>query len=172
MNNNPDYPKLETERLCLRPPQEKDFEAYEEFFSDAVASEHYGGPLPAQRIWSLLAADLGHFQLRGYGRWALFEKSGSGMVGSCGLWAPLGWPRAELTWWLSMSARGKGYATEASLAVIGFAVNTLGWDHVETHMNDDNKAAYKLMSRLGGQLITREVFPDGVPRNVFQLPRS
>ena len=67
-------------------------------------------------------------------------------------------------------ARGTGFATEASQAVIAWAYDTLGWQVVETHMRDDNLPARALAERLGGQKITRETFPDGVARDVFALP--
>jgi hypothetical protein len=47
----------------------------------------------------------------------------------------------------------------------------LGWDQVETHMNDANTPARALVSRLGGVVIARHPFPDGLARDVFALPR-
>jgi [ribosomal protein S5]-alanine N-acetyltransferase len=40
-------PTLETERLLLRPPSISCADVYEEFYTDPVASQHYGGPLTA-----------------------------------------------------------------------------------------------------------------------------
>lgn len=94
------------------------------------------------------------------------------MIGGCGLWWPEGYPRSELTWWIIPSARRNGYATEASKAVIDFAYQKLGWDMVETHMNDENVAARKLAEALGGTVIARETFPDGLTRDIFHLPKT
>ena len=93
------------------------------------------------------------------------------MVGGCGLWWPQGYPRSELTWWIAPSARRHGYALESSRAVVAFGYKTLGWDLVETHMNDENIAARKLVEKLGGAQILREKFPDGLERDIFALPR-
>lgn len=65
----------------------------------------------------------------------------------------------------------QGIATEVSRAVIWWAY-AHGWDQVETHTKDDNTAARNLVARLGGRIIARETFPDGIERDVFQLPRS
>ncbi|MEM9668529.1 MAG: GNAT family N-acetyltransferase [Pseudomonadota bacterium] len=163
-------PTLKTERLTLRPPCAEDFEVYRDFFADEEASAAYGGPLPADKAWRVLATDIGHWALRGYGRWAMVEKDTDIMIGGCGLWWPEGYPRSELTWWIVPAARRKGYAKEASIAAIAFGYNQLGWSLVETHMNDDNDAARNLALSLGGKVIARELFPDGLTRDVFGLP--
>lgn len=165
-------PTCETERLILRAPADSDFPVYRDFYADADASEFYGGPLPADRAWRALASDVGHWALRGYGRWAVTLQTTGDMIGSCGLWWPKGWPRSELTWWIVPSARRKGYAHEASRAAIQFGYDVLEWPMVETHMRDDNTAARKLVEALGGMKITREPFPDGVERDIYHIPRD
>ncbi|WP_430443582.1 GNAT family N-acetyltransferase [Sphingorhabdus contaminans] len=164
-------PTLNTERLALRAPIGEDYPVYRDFFADAEASHFYGGPLDADRAWRVLATDLGHWALRGYGRWSIVEKATGRMVGGCGLWWPEGYPRSELTWWIIPAARRNGYALEASRAAISFGYARLGWDMVETHMNDDNIAARKLVEKLGGSIFMRETFPDGLARDIFRLPR-
>ncbi len=165
-------PSLETERLLLRAPKPQDYPTYVSFFADAEASSFYGGPLSPDQTWRVLAMDFGHWALRGYGRWVIESRESGKMVGSCGLWWPEGLPRSELTWWLLPEARGKGFATEASIAAISFGYDVLKWDLVETHMNDNNVSARRLVERLGGTVIVREQFPDGITRNVYQLPRG
>jgi [ribosomal protein S5]-alanine N-acetyltransferase len=163
-------PTLETERLLLRAPESCDFPTYRDFFADEDASHAYGGPLQADRAWRVLAADIGHWALRDYGRWSVVEKSSGRMIGGCGLWWPEGYPRSELTWWIIPIARRHGYALEASRAAVRFGYRTLRWPLVETHMNDSNAAARGLAQKLGGIVIAREMFPDGHERNVYALP--
>lgn len=91
-------PSLKTERLTLRVPRNKDFAVYRDFFADAEASRFYNGQMDAGDAWRVLATDLGHWALRGYGRWAVIEQSIERMVGGCGLWWPEAYPRSELTW--------------------------------------------------------------------------
>jgi len=93
------------------------------------------------------------------------------MIGGCGLWWPEGYPRSELTWWIIPAARRHGYALEASRAAVVFGYDALGWDLVETHMNDENTAARKLVEKLGGRKMVRERFLDGLDRDIFELPR-
>lgn len=165
-------PSITTKRLLLSGPEASDFEVYRDFFASAEASAFYGGPMAADRAWCVLATDIGHWALRGYGRWSVVDQASGKMIGGCGLWWPDGYPRSELTWWIIPEARRNGFALEASQAAINFAYDDLGWDLVETHMNDDNRAAHQLALRLGGKVIIRERFPDGLERDIYGLPRQ
>lgn len=168
----PDVPEILTDRLLLRAPGERDSGMYALFYGDAEASVFYGGPLPEVASWSRLARDLGHWSLRGYGMWVIERRDAGEGVGVCGLYWPTGWPRPELTWWILPQHRRQGFALEASLAAIRFGHETLGWSRVETHCDDDNAGARSLISALGGVKITRERFPDGQSRDVFEFPAS
>ncbi|MGB1237431.1 MAG: GNAT family N-acetyltransferase [Pseudomonadales bacterium] len=165
-------PTLSSPELILRAPRESDFCVYQAFFCDAQASHFYGGPLSATNAWKQLAMDLGHWHLKGYGVWVIESKETGEVLGGCGFWWPNAWPRPELTWWLATAARGRGIATKASKLAIDFAYNQLQWQHVETHLRDDNEAARQLVIRLGGEVIAREAFPDGVDRNVYVIPQQ
>ena len=165
-------PILETERLTLRGPDGGDFALYRDFFADATGSGNYGGPLRADQAFKVLAADIGHWLLKGFGKWIMVRRDTGTAVGGCGLVHPDGWPSAELTWWLTRDHRGAGFATEASRAVIDFGYRTLGWPVVETHMRDENQPARNIATRLGGTVTRRDTFPDGVARDVFALPQT
>ncbi len=163
-------PELHSQRLLLRAPAAKDFPVYRSFYANAEASASYGGPLPPDLVWRKLAYDVGHWALRGFGMWSIVEKASGSTIGSCGIvWAE-GWPRHELTWWVAPASRRRGYALEASRAVIAWAYDSLGWRNVETHMNDDNVAARALAEKLGGAVAARERFPDGLVRSIYLLP--
>lgn len=164
-------PTLETKRLVLRAPELSDAPVYAAFFADAAGSGNYGGPLRADEAFHVLCRDLGHWQLKGFGKWIVTLHDGT-PVGGCGLIHPEGWPSHELTWWLLTEYRGQRYANEASRAAIAFAYDTLGWPVVETHMRDENTAARRLVERLGGAKTRRATFPDGVTRDVYSLPRQ
>ncbi|MEM9144835.1 MAG: GNAT family N-acetyltransferase [Pseudomonadota bacterium] len=164
-------PVLETPRLILRAPETADHALYAAFLGRADGpSAFYGGPLRPDEAFQRLAADRGHWALRGHGKWILERRSDGQAVGGCGLVHPPGWPRHELTWWLAEEARGAGLATEASVAAIRWGYDVLGLDPVETHMRDENAAAHALARRLGGWVIARERFPDGATRDVYALP--
>lgn len=164
-------PTLTTKRLKLRPPTASDLDFYTAFnaVSDTRVGSYRGGKSPAE-VQAVLTRDIAHWA-KGFGMW-LLELGDGTVVGGAGLAHPDDWPSHELTWWLMPDQRGRGYASEASRAVIEFGYETLGWPQVETHMRDENLAARRLAERLGGTVVRRDLFPDGVTRDVFALPRQ
>ena len=165
----PPIPVLTTKRLMLRAPGVSDFPVYCDFYGDPLASSFYGGPLDAAQAWRRLALDIGHWSLRGHGMWAVVEQASGLTIGGCGIVQPEGWPRHELSWWIVPVARRHGYAEEASRAAVQWALAALGWSHVETHMKDENVAARALAVKLGGKVISRDIFPDIIARDVFAI---
>lgn len=165
-----DIPVLKTERLTLRCPEARDLEAYARFFADPDASRFYGGPLLRHEAWARLAEDIGHFVLKGFGRFVVTRNGDT--VGGCGILDVDGWPGHELTWWLLPEARGQGIAQEASRRVLDWARDHLGRDIVETHFRDENAAARRLTETLGGRKLRRETFPDGIARDIFGIPTA
>ncbi|MCO7227317.1 GNAT family N-acetyltransferase [Pleionea sp. CnH1-48] len=163
-------PIVESERLLLRAPSVEDFELYQKFYTDGKASSAYGGPISPADTWNRLKADLGSWYLLGFGVWVVQDKASGECLGTCGFWQGVGWPR-ELTWWLLPEARGKGIAREASQAAIAHAYGSMGWNKVETYMNDENIPARRLTERLGGVKDRRELFPDGLTRDIFLFPK-
>lgn len=121
-------------------------------------------------VKAILDRDTAHWAVNGFGMFLLHRTEGGAFMGGAGLSHPDDWPSHELTWWLMPEARGTGFATEASRAVIDWAYTALGWPQVETHMRDENAAAHALAKRLGGSVDRRETFPDGVTRDVYVLP--
>ena len=56
---------------------------------------------------------------------------------------------AELGWILDKHFQGKGYATEAANAVMGFAHDQLAISHFVAHCDSENRASQNVMSKLG-----------------------
>ncbi len=165
-------PTLETGRLRLRPPQAADLDTYAAFYSGASdLPGKYRGPRTRDEARQVLEGDIDHWRSKGFGMWLLERCEDSAIIGGCGIAHPDDWPSHELTWWLMPDERGAGYATEASRAAIAFGYRTLGWPVVETYIRDENAAARRLTLRLGGTVVRRETFPDGVTRDVFAFPR-
>lgn len=168
-------PKIRTANLNLIPPHSDCFDMYEQFYTDETASQMYGGPISKSQAWSRLQTDLGSWHLQGFGVWAIQLRStldinNKQLVGTCGFWQGLEWPR-ELTWWVLPEYRGRGIASEASRAAIEYAHEHFQWDRVETYMKDDNTAARALTEKLGGQKSRRAEFPDGLTRDIYCFPK-
>ena len=73
---------LETDRLVLRPFAESDLDAYAAMCADPEVMRFLGGETwDRMKTWRHIAATLGHWQLRGYGPWAVEEKVSGTLVG-------------------------------------------------------------------------------------------
>ncbi len=143
-----DIPVLRTERLTLRAPAEADFPAIADFYA-SDRSRHVGGPQTAEQAWRTFAGELGHWALRGYGRWAVEIAETGDFIGMIGLWNPKGWPEEELGWDLMNGFEGKGYAGEAALAARRYAYEHLGWPALMSLIRHENAKSIALAERMG-----------------------
>ena len=141
-------PHLETERMILRAPRLEDFDAWAAFYASARA-KFVGGPQTPELTWRSLSGELGHWAMRGFGRWALEEKSSGAVMGVVGLWFPEGFPEHELGWDLFDGFTGQGYASEAALAARAYAYETLGWTTLISLIADGNTGSEGVATRLG-----------------------
>ncbi len=143
-----EIPIHESECLHLRAPCQGDFEAEAEFYA-SERSSFVGGPLTREFAWRKLPSVIGHRQLRGYGMWAVDEKSSGAYCGRAGLWYREGWPEPEVGWSLIQNAEGKGYALEAALKSREYAYGTLGWTTAISLIGAGNKRSEALAKRMG-----------------------
>jgi len=63
--------RLETERLLLRLPGERDLDALARMHADEAHMRYMGGPLDRETTWRHIAMIPGHWQIRGYGLFAV-----------------------------------------------------------------------------------------------------
>jgi RimJ/RimL family protein N-acetyltransferase len=142
-------PVLESERLKLREWRKEDLAPLAAYSADEVTVRFFGAPGGTDDVWRHMAFLAGHWVLRGYGMWALEEKSSGRWIGYCGLWYPHGWPEREIAWGLAAAARGRGLATEAARRARGFAYDQLGWTTLISCIVPENIASRRVAERLG-----------------------
>ncbi len=110
--------EIKTKRLLLRQFQEDDWKGLHEYYSDPVATKYTTGRgFTEGETWRTLCGMIGHWQLRGYGPYAVVEKSSKKVLGTAGFWYPNDWPSPEIKWALSQKHWGKGFASEATRAI-------------------------------------------------------
>lgn len=143
-------PTLETARLTLRAPGMADFEPFAAFYA-GPRSSFVGGPLTREGAWRMLAMEIGHWTLAGFGRWTCVETQTGTPVGLVGAFAPEGWPEPEIGYDLFDGHEGRGFATEAARAARGFAYDTLGWSTAISLIKPDNTASKGVATRLGAR---------------------
>ncbi len=144
---------LETERLILRRWREDDFEAYATLCADPQVMRYLGGKtFDRTEAWRHLAMMIGHWQLRGYGLWAVEEKATGQFAGRIGFLNPEGWPGFELGWTLKREFWGKGYATEGARRALEYAFKELDKQHVISLIHPENLSSIRVAERLGEML--------------------
>ena len=120
-------PILFTERLILRPPVAEDFESWAAFHADEMTMHFLGGVQPRSIAWRSMCAMTGAWTIRGFGMFSMILRDSGAWIGRSGPWQPEGWPGTEIGWGVARAFTGKGYAHEAAVALMDYAVDVLGW---------------------------------------------
>ena len=139
----------------MRMWREDDFEPYASICADPEVMRFLnkeGKPLTRQEAWRQLAFLTGHWHLRGYGHWAVEEKSSGNLVGRIGFLNPEGWPDFEIGWTLGREYWGRGYAIEGARRALEYAFTELDRDHVVSLILPGNQASVSVAERLGEKL--------------------
>jgi RimJ/RimL family protein N-acetyltransferase len=143
---------LETDRLTLRRWQPEDFEEFAAMSAEPEVVKFLtadGKPLPRFLAWQGFCALIGHWELRGFGIFAVVERSTGEFVGRVGPWHPEGWPGFEVGWTLRKKFWGRGYATEAAARCIEYAFTDLQQPHVISLIDSANTPSIRVAERLG-----------------------
>jgi RimJ/RimL family protein N-acetyltransferase len=146
-------PQLRTDRLRLRGWRDADREPFADLNADPEVMEHFPAPLSREQSDAFLAQIVAAWADRGYGLWAVEQRSDRRFLGFVGLamWAfdaPF-MPAVEVGWRLARDAWGRGYATEAATAVLDWAFDVLGLDEIVSFTAPVNARSTAVMERLG-----------------------
>ena len=142
---------LQTERLILRMFRNSDFESFAKTCADPEVMRYLGEGRALNRgeAWRQMAMIVGHWQLRGYGLWAVEERETGDLVGRIGFYNPADWPGFEIGWVLAREHWGKGYATEGARRALDHAFTEMGRDHLISVIHPENLASIRVAERLG-----------------------
>jgi RimJ/RimL family protein N-acetyltransferase len=145
---------LHTDRLILRMFEDSDLDAYAAMCADAEVMRYLGDGRPMSRsdAWRNMALIVGHWQLRGYGMWAVEERLSGELIGRIGCWNPEGWPGFEVGWVLRRQSWGQGFATEGARAALQFAFDELNQPHVISLIRPGNERSIRIAERLREKL--------------------
>jgi RimJ/RimL family protein N-acetyltransferase len=144
--------ELRTERLILRRWRDSDLEPWAAMNADPEVREHLGDVLTREQSDASVARFQAEFDERGYGWWAVEVRETGGFAGFAGLDRVddgLPFTGVEIGWRLARAAWGKGYATEAALAVLAFGFGTLGLPEILAVTTATNLRSQAVMRRIG-----------------------
>ena len=169
-------PRLETQRLILREFRAGDFEDYAAFLADPDVARYIApAPMTRDESWRSLAALIGHWHLRGYGRWAVEAKSDGAFMGMVGMINPEGWPGLEIGWTLGKAHWGKGYASEAAAAALRYAFLTQPVPRLISCIDPENVPSQAVAQRIGetrGERRALRVAGKDFPVDIWSITRD
>jgi RimJ/RimL family protein N-acetyltransferase len=145
---------LETQRLRLRPFRNDDLDAYAAICGDPEVMRYLGTgvTLNRQDTWRAMAGILGHWQLLGYGMFAMEIRETGELIGRTGYLDPPGWPGFELGWVLGRAWWGKGYAVEAAVRCRDHALGEMRRDRLISLIRPDNHRSIRVAEKIGETL--------------------
>jgi RimJ/RimL family protein N-acetyltransferase len=154
-----DIPVIETPRLRLRAFKLADLDAYAAMYAQESFVRYIGGStLSRDQVWRSMSILLGHWQLLGYGLWAIEHRETGELMGHAGLLNLPGWPDIEVAWALGPAFWGHGYATEAARAAIGWAFGELGLERLISLIDPENTASEAVARRIGESRLEQITF--------------
>jgi RimJ/RimL family protein N-acetyltransferase len=160
-----EIPTLETELLHLRAHRLEDYPRCAALWSDEGVTRYINElPLTAEEVWSRLLRYVGHWMLLGFGYWVAEEKRTGEFLGEVGFASlkrmihPALDDTPEAGWVFSTSSRGRGFATEAVRAILGW-----GQMHFRTPtsvclVHPDNTPSLRLAAKVGYRETERTVY--------------
>jgi RimJ/RimL family protein N-acetyltransferase len=168
-----DVPRLETPRLILRAFSAADVEPYTAMMADPEVTKFLGDGRPLDRTdaWRQLALLIGHWELRGFGLWAVEERATGRLIGRIGCHEPEGWPGFELGYVLSREAWGRGLAREGAAAALAYARRELARDTIISLIRPANLASIAVAQHFGARR-THSVEFFSAPTDVYTYPVS
>ncbi len=150
--------------------------------ADPEVREHLGDLLTREQSDTSVAQFQAEFDQRGYGWWAVEVQATGEFIGFAGL-DPVddGMPftGVEIGWRLARPAWGRGYATEAALAVLAYGFDALELPEILAVTTASNLRSQAVMRRIGMTRDPADDFDDPTapegplrPSVLYRMPRS
>jgi RimJ/RimL family protein N-acetyltransferase len=139
---------LETERLRLRAVEAGDLEELVRLHDDPLVARYLGVRDREWYEWRIGASEE-EWAERGYGFVIVLDRDSGTFLGRTGLKY---WPQfaeTELGWVLRPEVRGRGVATEAARAVLGWGFERFGFPYVTAMIRPGNEPSVAVAERLG-----------------------
>lgn len=170
---------IETERLVGHPVQPSDADLAERLFGDPAVAEWIWpagrddcepGPRAPSEAHEILNRFVANWKEDGIGWWLLHTRDGGEFVGEVGLQpAELdGEQVVEIGWTLLSDHWGRGYATEAARAALGFGFDVVGLPEIVAFTMVQNTASLRVMEKLG-MTHEREFVRAALPHALYRI---
>ena len=158
---------LRTSRLGLRPCEPRDLDELRALWTDSQVRRFLFDDRSISRAEAEAFVDLSvtTFAGHGYGLWIVDQCDRT--VGFVGLRHASAAP-ANLLFGIRPAFWGRGYATEAASAVLGYAFDALQLDRVAADVDEPNHASVRVLEKLGMSRIRRAIV-NGHPLLYYEI---
>ncbi len=166
---------IKTERLELRPMLASDAVAFFEFYSDPETMRFIGAGKTVDSVdevrLSIEKHQKTHYQEHGLGLWAVRLAESETLIGHCGVlfWEIDGFREHEIAYLLGKQFCGKGYATEAAIAVRDWGFRKRKFSRMVSLMYPDNLSSKKVAERVGMQYEKSVTIMENVEVHMYAL---
>ncbi|WP_299674511.1 GNAT family N-acetyltransferase [uncultured Roseobacter sp.] len=163
-------PTINTQRLTLRGMRPEDFKRYAEIWAMPQVVQHISGePWPKSKAWDAFLRNAGHWQITGFGQWAIHRHRAPEMSGQVGFFyakRDLGedfdaYPEAG--WVLSPDAHGQGFGMEAARAAHDW-FDRVVTGHLVCMIAPEHAASLRIAEAMGYQVMRDAEYSGGAVR--------
>lgn len=166
-------PEIETERLRHRKLRMEDLSDLMTIVGDSEVMKYLGVeggvPLSLEEAEDTLNKMIAFWEQRGFGRWAVLEKTSGRMIGLCGLRLLEDTP--ELFYAFARETWGQGLATESARACLRYGFEELGFDRIVAASRHANAASLKVLKKIGMRY-EKEINYQGVDAVCYAVTRE
>ncbi|NIZ13247.1 GNAT family N-acetyltransferase [Phaeobacter sp. HF9A] len=143
-------PTIETDRLILRPHEASDLDPFWNFFQ-SDRSRYVAKPDSFSQMWTGLMAEIGSWEVFGWGGLAIETKDGE-FAGQVCISQPPHFPELELGWIVFDGFESLGFAFEAASAMRDYAFEILEVPTLVSYIDQKNRRSIALAKRMGAAL--------------------
>ena len=142
-------PQIETERLCLRSFRHRDLQAHHEAIGSDPQVTWSGKTVTLEKSRQNIENRLKHWQIHGFGMWAVVTKDEGTLLGHAGLQQLEETEEVEIGYYFGQHAWGHGYATEAGEAALKYGFEELHLPCIVAVVRPENSASQHVLTKLG-----------------------
>lgn len=167
---------LISERLIIRHLLLEDAESLDRIFGDAEVMKYGDGIQAHEWVRRWVHGVLEQYNQRGFGPYAVLERSSTNLIGYCGLFYFAnvnGKPEVEIGYRFVRSAWGKGFASEAAATVRDYAFTSLRLERLIAIIDPSNSASIRVATKIGMKY-EQEVMFEGYthPDHIYAVNRT
>lgn len=161
---------FQTDRLVVRRWRESDLPALLAVYGDAGAMRWVGDgrAVTEEECVKWLDVIRTNYKRRGYGMFAVEQKSTPGVIGFCGIVHPGNQLEPEVKYAYLRSHWGRGFATEAAAGLLQYGASVHGFHHVIATTAPANVASHRVLLKAGMERGALQNNADGSQTQLFQ----